>query len=236
MLCPICKAEYRPGFSRCADCDVELVDDVPADVIKAEDDAEDDLVCLYAPKNEPELAVLKSVLDAENIPYHVRNDYFGSLETGLRIPLFNEKAILVSEANLNRATEAIQGVLASAGDEPESARYTAADKIRMGFEALFFGWLMPGTRKRRSSCSEVGPGSPMAPAVEAGPSRSCPQCGEEMLPNFTECWRCASSKQVSQEREKKPPTYTQLAWYFILVTAILSLWMLWRYTQPPILR
>ena len=25
MFCPVCKAEYRPGFHRCADCDVELV-------------------------------------------------------------------------------------------------------------------------------------------------------------------------------------------------------------------
>src|ERR1700730_8993387 len=25
MFCPECKAEYRPGFTRCADCDVDLV-------------------------------------------------------------------------------------------------------------------------------------------------------------------------------------------------------------------
>ena len=27
--CPNCGAEYRPGFTRCADCDVELVDERP---------------------------------------------------------------------------------------------------------------------------------------------------------------------------------------------------------------
>src|SRR6266404_2373752 len=26
MICPACKAEYRQGFTRCADCDVDLVD------------------------------------------------------------------------------------------------------------------------------------------------------------------------------------------------------------------
>jgi len=26
MICPVCNAEYRPGFHRCADCDVELVE------------------------------------------------------------------------------------------------------------------------------------------------------------------------------------------------------------------
>jgi len=25
MICPVCKADYRPGFTRCADCDVDLV-------------------------------------------------------------------------------------------------------------------------------------------------------------------------------------------------------------------
>jgi predicted amidophosphoribosyltransferase len=26
MFCPQCKAEYRAGFTRCSDCDIELVD------------------------------------------------------------------------------------------------------------------------------------------------------------------------------------------------------------------
>src|SRR6266446_535882 len=29
MICPVCKAEYRQGFARCADCDVELVELLP---------------------------------------------------------------------------------------------------------------------------------------------------------------------------------------------------------------
>ena len=29
MFCPQCKAEYRPGFTRCSDCDVELVSALP---------------------------------------------------------------------------------------------------------------------------------------------------------------------------------------------------------------
>jgi hypothetical protein len=32
MFCPECKAEYRPGFTRCADCDVELVENYVAAV------------------------------------------------------------------------------------------------------------------------------------------------------------------------------------------------------------
>ena len=29
MFCPECKAEYRPGFTRCSDCDVDLVEALP---------------------------------------------------------------------------------------------------------------------------------------------------------------------------------------------------------------
>jgi hypothetical protein len=29
MFCPQCRAEYRPGFIRCSDCDIELVDRLP---------------------------------------------------------------------------------------------------------------------------------------------------------------------------------------------------------------
>jgi hypothetical protein len=29
MFCPQCEAEYRPGFTRCSDCDVDLVEELP---------------------------------------------------------------------------------------------------------------------------------------------------------------------------------------------------------------
>lgn len=29
MFCPVCKAEYRPGFTHCADCGVPLVSSLP---------------------------------------------------------------------------------------------------------------------------------------------------------------------------------------------------------------
>jgi len=32
MFCPECKAEYRPGFTHCADCDVDLVQELPVEL------------------------------------------------------------------------------------------------------------------------------------------------------------------------------------------------------------
>src|SRR6266853_2018667 len=31
MYCPQCKAEYRPGFTRCSDCEVDLVEVLPSE-------------------------------------------------------------------------------------------------------------------------------------------------------------------------------------------------------------
>ena len=37
---------------------------------------------IYSPQNEVELAVIKSLLNGENIPYYVHNERFGSMEVG----------------------------------------------------------------------------------------------------------------------------------------------------------
>ena len=36
MFCPECRVEYRPGFTRCADCDVDLVQELPVELSGAE--------------------------------------------------------------------------------------------------------------------------------------------------------------------------------------------------------
>lgn len=104
---------------------------------------------LYSPNNEGELAVVKSLLDAESISYFVRNEHFGSLNPGPRIPLFNAKTILVEEADLVRARELIANVEHLAAQTPDH-RYTTLDRIRMLLEVVFFGWIMPGRSQRRT--------------------------------------------------------------------------------------
>ncbi len=36
MFCPECRAEYRAGFTRCADCDVDLVQELPVELTETE--------------------------------------------------------------------------------------------------------------------------------------------------------------------------------------------------------
>jgi hypothetical protein len=113
------------------------------------------MIKLYSPRNEPELAIIKSILDGEGVDYFVRNDHFGSMEVGPRIRLFNAKDILVAEEHYDRARELISDFLnvteEERGSEPE---YSLCDKVRMVFEILLFGWIMPGRRNRRKADEE----------------------------------------------------------------------------------
>ena len=52
---------------------------------------------LYIPKDESELAIIKSILDSADLPYYVRNEFFGSLYMGVAMGSFNSKPIYVHE-------------------------------------------------------------------------------------------------------------------------------------------
>ncbi len=70
MFCPRCKSEYREGFFTCADCSVPLVSELPKDEDKA---VESDLVPfteILSTRNPAEIAVIKSILEAEDIAYY----------------------------------------------------------------------------------------------------------------------------------------------------------------------
>ena len=110
------------------------------------------MIKLYSPENEIQLAVLRSIFDAEDIPIFVHNDHFGSMRPGVQIELFNRKTIMVPERYFEKSCEILRSYLENL--EPEtheisSNSYSASDKLRMVFEALVFGWIMPGNKWRR---------------------------------------------------------------------------------------
>ena len=108
------------------------------------------MIKLYSPRDEAELTVLKSLLDAEGIAYFVHNDHFGSLEPGPSIYLYNAKTIFVEESDLNQARDVIAQLVEAQDSRVRSAhRYSWLDKLRMFLEVLLFGWMIPGTRRRK---------------------------------------------------------------------------------------
>ncbi len=86
MFCPICKSEYREGFTICKDCRVPLVPENPPEPKPQEDS---NIVKLYSPRNLMEQSLIQSILDSEGIIYYIHNDLFGSMEVGPQIALFN---------------------------------------------------------------------------------------------------------------------------------------------------
>jgi len=72
MFCPQCMSEYREGVTRCADCDVPLVRQLPAREAAAPPPVNlDDMVTVLKTYDEGELLMAKSLLEAAGIPVHV---------------------------------------------------------------------------------------------------------------------------------------------------------------------
>src|SRR5438874_9641690 len=92
MYCPQCKAEYRQGFTRCADCDVELVHELPTgaqgwgatgESSSHAEDAEDPF-CSFWRGDDPRIhAELCELLNEEGIPHRTdrREDHLFNLNT-----------------------------------------------------------------------------------------------------------------------------------------------------------
>jgi hypothetical protein len=76
MFCPICRSEYREGFTICAECDAQLVEELPS-----EHDPEfvdyDEVLSTF---NPADIALIKSILDATDIVYFFQGEHFGYME------------------------------------------------------------------------------------------------------------------------------------------------------------
>jgi hypothetical protein len=105
------------------------------------------MIRLYSPENQIELAILSSLLEGEGIFHFVHNDFFGTLRVGPRIDLLNKKTILVPASRFDDAREVFSEYLRRKEDASTSIRlYSRSDRIRMIIECLAFGWFVPGNR------------------------------------------------------------------------------------------
>ena len=112
MYCPKCKAEYRQGFTRCADCDVDLVWELPANAIVAHEpaatgDQEEDPFCSFWKGDDPRIhAEICELLDKESIPhktvrredhlFHISN--YPAFQLGIPFSMFERGEAAVKEA------------------------------------------------------------------------------------------------------------------------------------------
>jgi hypothetical protein len=75
MYCPECKAEYRPGFTRCSDCDVDLVEALSPSDNSAKSELTDGysgtIKRVWSGKDEERCITLCERLKAAGIPFKV---------------------------------------------------------------------------------------------------------------------------------------------------------------------
>lgn len=76
------------------------------------------MVALIEPQDEGQLAVVRSLLDANDILYYVKNEWFGSLYPGFPLP-FNQRVIMVLEDDYARAEILVRGL--REGEGPPAA-------------------------------------------------------------------------------------------------------------------
>jgi len=115
MICPQCRAEYRQGFTRCADCDINLVYEPPAAAngvgvsgeASAQAENSDDPFCAFWQGDDARLhADLCSILDDAGIPHKTvrRRDHlfnlsnYTALQIGVPFSLFEEAETAVKDA------------------------------------------------------------------------------------------------------------------------------------------
>jgi hypothetical protein len=125
MFCPICKAEYRDGYFRCADCDVDLVASLPKEETGAGE--HDPFVPVWSGA-DPEFSEACGTLRQAGIPFRALDGEDTLFGMGNRPP----HTILVPPSMEDRAHDVLSPLIDeldenASSDVPESGGNTAND-------------------------------------------------------------------------------------------------------------
>lgn len=153
MICPECKAEYRPGFTRCADCEVELVEASPealAKIGEVEEDAraEDPFCEFWKGEDARVRGELCDVLSEAGIPYRTV-EWQDHLFHSNRSPVFR---VAVPFSMFQRAGEVVVAAYGSAEAADDAMHPTVEN--RPEFRKLLE---MPGEEKWRAVPRDEAP-------------------------------------------------------------------------------
>lgn len=99
VFCPKFKSEYRLGFTRCSDCNVELVSELPED--PEEEFIEYEKVLFSFPPAD--IAFIKSILDGEDIAHYFLGEQFTYVE-----PLAVPARLMVEKEQVERVKELLK--------------------------------------------------------------------------------------------------------------------------------
>lgn len=115
MYCPSCRSEFRPGFSRCPDCDVDLVDSLPPE------DHEDLHYVEVLETADPALVpFLRPTLESAGIPFVIEGEEgLGIFPIGLGNTRFDSAGlavrVLVPEERVDEARALLESTSRAQG-------------------------------------------------------------------------------------------------------------------------
>jgi hypothetical protein len=95
MFCPVCRSEYREGFAKCNDCQVDLVEELDPE----EKPEFHEFVEVMAVFDEAKIALIKSLFDEGGLDYYFQ----GELSRRL-IPLPFSTRLMVRKEHVSEAT------------------------------------------------------------------------------------------------------------------------------------
>lgn len=73
MFCPNCKAEYREGFTKCHDCQIDLIVELPKEK-KPEPDPDIRFVEVLRTDNQVDISFIKGLLDSKGFHYFLKGE------------------------------------------------------------------------------------------------------------------------------------------------------------------
>ena len=107
---------------------------------------------IYRPRTLIELAMVRSLLAANDIPYFVHNAGYASLFPGIQLDLLNVPTVMVPLSLAESAKELLEAYIPEIQDHLlPSLDYSIWHLTRMVIEGFFCGWFVPriGVRERR---------------------------------------------------------------------------------------
>jgi hypothetical protein len=179
MYCPVCKAEYREGFARCADCDVELVRELPVEALVrqesangAESESEEDPFCAFWSGDDPRIhAELCELLDKEKIPHKTarRADHL------FHISRYPEFQIGIPFSMFERAEAIVKDAYGSETEPPDPIKLLPSGKWTSTTSRTVSPWLATIRGFARSRGTDAGEAR-----AEDSPLAEEPALGEEL--------------------------------------------------------
>jgi hypothetical protein len=120
-FCPACHCEYHPGFTRCADCDIKLVDSLSEDNPVEPQLGELELVDLGSFPDPMEAQMIQELMENNGIISILQSDFNAGAGTYTASP----NALLVRKSDFLKARELYEQYFE--GDQPEEVVLTDAD-------------------------------------------------------------------------------------------------------------